>query len=216
MTLPELAKSKVEQLAADFRKRGYSVHVRPSTRELPSFLKQFEPDMIATSDAENVVVEVKSVPELESEHFVRLAEAVESQTGWRLQLAVVDLPAPQELPSRAELAETEQVSRFSQQAHLLLKEQRHEAAAMLAWSAVEAILRRHARARGLDIERKGTLHILKNLYVSGSLDERQYATLDRMLQFRNAFTHGFAAQIEPEAVRELIEEAENLQSLQAA
>lgn len=216
MTIAELVKSKVEQIASELRATGYSVVVQPGPSDLPPFLREFEPDVIATSDRENVVVEVRSPAELESEEFVRLAETIEAHPGWRLQLSVVDLPTPQEIPARAELAGTQQVHHSLEQAQVLVRERHYEAAAMVAWSAVETILRRHALATGVDADRKGSLYVLKHLYAAGALDADQYETLDRMLQFRDAFVHGFAARVDPETVQRLIDEAEHLRSLSAA
>ena len=212
MTVVELEKSKLDQLAAEFRSKGYRVLLHPGNDQLPGFLKSFEPDLIATSTTENVVVEVRSPDALQSPDFVRLAEAIEHAPGWRLQLAVVDIPAPQELPQRAEVAGVEQVRAFLDQARTLLTEERLEPAAILGWSAVEAILRRHAERLGVDARRRGSAYLLKHLYTAGTLDEQQYETFERMLELRNALVHGFAVSVDPDTVRKVIDEADELQS----
>lgn len=216
MTVIELEKSKLDQLAAEFRAKGYTVMTNPSKEQLPPFLRAFHPDLIAASPGENVVVEVKSPTELRSDEFVRLAEAIDREAGWRLQLAVVDLPAVQEIPDEGEIAGAPQVSKFLEDAQGLFREKRYEAAAILTWAAVEAILRQHALGLGVDAERKGSAFILKHLYTAGALDAQQYETFERMLRLRNALVHGFAARVDASEVRQLIEEAETLRSQSAA
>jgi Holliday junction resolvase len=50
---------KIVELAGIYRGRGYNVLENPSPAELPPFLHGHQPDLIATSPADNVVIEVK-------------------------------------------------------------------------------------------------------------------------------------------------------------
>jgi hypothetical protein len=53
----------IAKVAEDYRRRGYDVDVVPQGPRLPEFLGGFQPDLIARSPSESVVVEVK--------HFLR-------------------------------------------------------------------------------------------------------------------------------------------------
>jgi uncharacterized protein YutE (UPF0331/DUF86 family) len=216
MTQAQLENTKLEQLAAEYRRKGYAVAVRPREAQIPSFLAPFQPDLVARSDRDNVVVEIKSSPELAAESLVKLAEAVEAQPGWRLELIVVNPPAAQELPIHGELAPDDRVASLLREAQALNREQRYEAAAMLAWSAAEAIFRRLAQANGIEAERKSSGSVLKQLYAFGLIDADQYEVFARAMEFRNAFAHGFAATVAPETIHRFIQDVEELKSRPAA
>jgi uncharacterized protein YutE (UPF0331/DUF86 family) len=216
VTQTEIEQTTIEQVASEFRGKGYDVAVRPSAESAPAFLRPFQPDLIATSSGDNVVVEFKSSADLTSDVLVRLAEAVQSQPGWRLELVVVNPPAAQEVPPRGELVSGERVDAMLREAETFVRENRYEAAALLAWSAAEATLRRLAQTNGLDSERKSSGAILKQLYALGLIDPDQYDAFARAMEFRNAFAHGFAATVAPENVDRVIRDVELLKSRSAA
>ncbi|HEY2321228.1 MAG TPA: hypothetical protein VGJ82_00060, partial [Thermoanaerobaculia bacterium] len=109
MTQSDLEKSKLEQIASEYRRKGYDVATRPREDHIPPFLRPFQPDLVATSDRDNVVVEIKSSLDLASESIMKLAEAVEAQSGWRFELVVVNPLVAHEVPARGALAADDRV-----------------------------------------------------------------------------------------------------------
>jgi len=216
MNQAELENARLEQIASEYRQKGYAVLFRPGPEETPQFLAPFQPDLIATSPQESVVVEVKSSPDLASESFVRLAEAVEAEQGWRLQLVVVNPPAAPEVPRAAELVPEERIDSLLSEAHALNREKRYEAATITAWAAAEATFRHMARASDARFERKSSGTILKQLYVLGLIDPDQYHSFSEAMEFRDAYAHGFAATVTPEAVDRFLREIEELRARPAA
>ena len=216
MTQADLENAKLEQLASEYRRKGYDVAVRPRENHIPVFLRPFQPDLIATSHGDNVVLEIKSSPELASESIVKLAEAIEAQPGWRFELVVVNPPVAHEVPPHGALAADDRVESILREAQALYRERRYEAAAMMAWSAAEAIFRRVAQANGLEAERKSSASVLKQLYASGLIDEDQYEVFSRTMEFRNAFAHGFTASVAPETIDRFMHDVEELKSRPAA
>jgi hypothetical protein len=49
MTQADLKKLKLEQIASEYRRRGYAVAVGPRENHIPAFLRPFQPDLVATS-----------------------------------------------------------------------------------------------------------------------------------------------------------------------
>jgi uncharacterized protein YutE (UPF0331/DUF86 family) len=215
MTIVEMENSKLQQLANEYRAKGYVVALRPRGEQLPTFLTPFQPDLVATSLDDNVVVEVKTAPEL-TEALVGLADAVDKQHGWRLELVVVNPSAAQEVPVYGQLVGDAQVTELLEKAEALRKRSEDEAAVMLAWSAAEAVLRRRAQSTGMEVERKSSAYVLKQLYTLGVLDEEQYESFARAMEFRDAFAHGFTASLEPGVVAALIRDVEALRARPAA
>src|SRR5438105_3631640 len=87
-------KTEVERIAQDYRERGYAVTIDPSVSELPDFVHEYRPDIIARSAKESVVIEVRSVHnDSDSQRLKAMAQRVESRPGWRF---VFVAPAPRE------------------------------------------------------------------------------------------------------------------------
>jgi uncharacterized protein YutE (UPF0331/DUF86 family) len=215
MTQAELESVKLEQIASEYRRKGYEVSVHPDTGDMPEFLAPFRPDLVAASAHDRVVVEVKSSAGVASSAIVKLADAVEMQPGWRLEVVVVNPSAAQEVPAGGELVSADRVASLIREAQVLSREKRYEAATIIAWAAAEAMLRRLARASG-ESEGKSSATVLKQLYAHGVIDEDQYDSFSRAMEFRNAFAHGFSADVAPEAIERFIHDVEELKSLSAA
>jgi uncharacterized protein YutE (UPF0331/DUF86 family) len=216
MTQADLETSKLEQIASEYRRKGYDVAIHPREDHIPAFLRPFQPDLVAMSDGDNVVVEIKSSPELASESIIKLAEVVEAQSGWRFELVVVNPPVAHEVPMHGALAADDRVESILREAQALYRERRYDAAAMMAWSAAEAIFRRVAQANGIEAERKSSGSVLKQLYTSGLIDADQYDVFSRTMEFRNAFAHGFTASVAPETIDRFMHDVEELKSRPAA
>ncbi len=216
MTIVEIEKERLGQLAEEFRGKGYEVVLHPRSADLPGFLAPFQVDLIAKSAKENVVVQVKSSPELRSEALVRLAKAVEKRSGWRFELLVINPSAALEVPMHSKLVGEAKVNGLLREAEALNDDGRHEAAAMLAWSAAESVLRRLAKAAGFESERKSSAAVLKELYAAGKLTAEEYEDFSRAMEFRNAFSHGFAARIDGREVKRMLRDLAELRSRPAA
>jgi hypothetical protein len=209
MTQAELQDIKLKELASEYRMKGYTVFIRPDREELPAFLSQFHPDLLAVSDKDNVVVVIKSTADLPSDRsLVPLAAAIEAQPQWRFRLAIVNLPTEPELPENGELVPDERIDALLREARELNAEGRNETAAMIAWAAAEAVLRRVAHDNGADVYGKYSGSVIKQLYVMGLLEDDEYYDFMRAVEFRDAFAHGFAATAQPDIVARLLQDVE--------
>jgi hypothetical protein len=86
MSVPEptFEREAVERVAQEYREKGYEVITNPAASELPDFVREFPPDIIARSPKECVVIEVKNwVSAIERERLRAIARKVESRPGWR-------------------------------------------------------------------------------------------------------------------------------------
>jgi hypothetical protein len=191
MTTASLETTRLETLASEYRARGYEVHLHPDRRHLPDFLIGFTPDMIALSNDDKVVIQVKSAREFDAEQVQKLAAFVENQPPWRYEVALVNLPTAPDVPAAEELATEAEVGRLIANAEVLAAQNQVEAAALIAWSAVETILRRLTREAAPELERQSSARVLKHLYALGRVQPEIYDTLSRLLTFRNAVAHGF-------------------------
>ena len=212
MTAIDLETARTEQLAADYEARGYEVHVHPDRRYLPDSLIGFSPTLVALSSDDKVVIDVTTARDFDAEHAQRMAERVERERPWRYEVAFVSLPTAPDVPVIEDLASDDQIARLIENAELLGRQNQVEASALLAWSAVDAILRKLTRRADPEIERESSARVLKGLYALGRIDPEVYETLLNLMAFRNAVGHGFSPRGEAPGLAEVLQAIRWLQS----
>ena len=207
----EAYRQNLQEIAAEYAARGYEVLVEPRPEQLPEFLAGFRPDLVARGPNESVVVEVKvGTQTAASERFRELAETIQRQPGWRFSLVVID-PRSDEVapPTQQLLARQEIVDRLGR-ANELLKTGATDAAFLLMWVAVEALLRHIATREGLPLERVPSSSLMKELFSLGILSRSELEVAQRAFSVRNALVHGFATTRLDETSRELAQFAQKL------
>ncbi|HEV7486947.1 MAG TPA: hypothetical protein VGQ65_14810 [Thermoanaerobaculia bacterium] len=212
MTTIEREAERLDALAVDYRKKGYVVQTHPRAEELPPFLRDYDIDALATSSAGNVVAQVRAASRFDADQALKLAEAVERNPGWRFEMAFVSPPVAPDVPVQEQLADDQKVTRMLENAETLSNEGHVEAAGLIAWSALETVLRRRAQSAAPEIERQSSARVLKQLYSLGRLERETYEKLLRLLEFRNAVAHGFQPRNGAPSMPEMIEEIRHLQS----
>lgn len=78
-------------VAERYKSLGYEVTELPVADRLPEFLRDVAPDIVACSESDNVVIEVKKHASLKgSNDLVNLADRVSGHPDWRFELVVLD------------------------------------------------------------------------------------------------------------------------------
>lgn len=189
----EAGRQKLQEIAAEYEARGYEVLVEPGPEQLPEFLADFQPDMIVRKADETIVVEVKVGTETAaSERFRELAETIQRQPGWRFSLVVIDPRSDEVAPPTQPLLDRQAIVDRLAQANELLKTGATDAAFLLMWISVEALLRHIATREGLPLERVPSSSLLKELFSLGILSRAELELAQRAFSVRNALVHGFA------------------------
>lgn len=190
--LPVGERQRIERIAEEYRSKGYEVLVEPSGSDLPTFLGDDRPDLIARRGDERLVIELKppsSRPELGKVR--RIAERIQKEPGWKLVLIALS-PAEELLPGeQLTLLDAPEVEQRLAQAHRLLGAGQPEAALLLAWAAVEARLRWLAKQEEIPLPRPGTPTLLRQLVSLGIIEREQYHVLFDAFKARSAVAHGF-------------------------
>ena len=79
------ATRRVEQIAQEYRDKGYEVLVEARAPQLPEPLARYRPDLVVRKGDEVVVIEVKSREISGDPQLQELAEVVRRQPGWRIR-----------------------------------------------------------------------------------------------------------------------------------
>jgi hypothetical protein len=211
-TALSLERKRVHDLAEEYRSKGYKVIEEPSSEQLPDFLSGYHPDLLISKGKETVVVEVKSRASLARDSRVRdLAQLLYAKPGWNFELVIVGEGEKPHVPEGVSSFEIEDIFQGIEEAEKLLESGFSEAALLLAWSAVEAAVRRLAEEEGIVVDRFLSLHILKQAVANGVISREDYNLLMRAMKYRNALAHGFkTTDFDSALVRELISAAKRI------
>jgi uncharacterized protein YutE (UPF0331/DUF86 family) len=209
----ETYRQQLQEIAAEYKARGYDVLVEPGLEKLPAFLAGFRPDLIARGPNESVVIEVKVGTETAvSERFRELAETIQRQPGWRFSLVVIDPRSDEVIPLTQQLLDRKDIVDRLGRANELLQTGAIDAAFLLLWVSVEALLRHLATREGLPLARVPSSSLIKELFSLGILSRSEHDVAQRALDVRNALVHGFHASRLEETAGELARLAQQLLS----
>jgi len=213
---PRTRSDRREQVVREYRSRGYEVIEDPRSEQLPDFLSPFHPDVVARGPAESVVIEIKPRSELAgSRELERIAEVVQRQPGWRLELVVTEDAGPSGggAPSltREDLAAILRNVRNLLELDPRQAESFGRAAFLYAWSAAEVALRLLAEAEGIAVRRSDPAYILTQLATQAVITRDEYEFLVHAMHVRNAIAHGFKTdEFRPAEVPVLIDTIDRL------
>ena len=178
---------RLYEVAQEYRAKNYRVIVGPSQRELPEFLRGFEPDLLVTSDDDRAVIEVKQRRALiGTEDFTRLAEIVEQQPGWRFELVLVpdDDQTQEPLPGFGDIVRITALLEEARKLHT------SGMALIPAVAAVEHAMVIAAALAGLELPSRSAAAVLKTLCAYGRISTQAYNDLDDAFRVRNEVVHG--------------------------
>jgi hypothetical protein len=168
---------KIREVAREYRRAGYEVFVEPSGSQVPAFLGDYRPDLIAVSAHESVVIEVKSIRGFDrSEETREVTVRVSEQPGWRFELVVTN-------PRRGSQGDEQGpwglqvVDDHLNEVRDLVEHGQFHAAFLLLWADTEALLRRLAQQEGIPLSGLSPAQMVKELATEGLLDRGDYQSL---------------------------------------
>ncbi|HKI35687.1 MAG TPA: hypothetical protein VKA46_27780 [Gemmataceae bacterium] len=179
--------------AQTYEAEGYRVLVRPTGDQLPSFVGGYPVDLIATQGDERVIVQVKETREdlAKDRDLIRLVEAA-TQGGWRVDLMVLGATDPlAKIENGAELRR-DQIEEQLRHAETMAEVGELLVSCVLAWSALEATMRRTARNAGLKIKTTAPTFLIRSLYSQGLLSREEFDRLDETMRYRTGAVHGLS------------------------
>jgi uncharacterized protein YutE (UPF0331/DUF86 family) len=179
---------RLQEVAEEYRQKGYRVRLSPSGDELPVFLQPYHPDLIAEGSRENVVM-LCGCPgkDGQTSDWEELARVIQQHPGWRLEF-ILNSEQRQKPVVTIEAAE---IRVRLDQGEELAKAGMLEAALLIAWTAVEAAMRLASVREQIELPDLRPTTIITRLYTEGIIDWEDYTTLLECLQIRSIVAHGF-------------------------
>jgi hypothetical protein len=171
---------KLRSIARRYERGGYRVTIPARGGDLPAFLEGFTPDLIAESDHDRVVVEVKQNRDLRGSNDLReVAERVSRQPGWRFELVTVPSVETASPPS------AERMESIAKRARQALDVGLADAAYAYAWSAIEVLLGDLAVQHGLRPGKMPMTQVGRELVSLGVIPHEALDALDQARAVRN-------------------------------
>ncbi len=188
-TVPDIHYLSNLRSAEDYRLRGYQVE-RDVRLE---FFPGCQADLLATKNGENRVVLVRTRTALSIDgQITELAEMLDDMPGWSFDLILVPEPEKLSSPDGARIFERENIDNRLVEVQKALDAGLPEAAFLLAWSTVEAVLRDILAADGITTDSvTATAFVLSQAAHEGIILPDDQAELRRFQKYRNAIVHGF-------------------------
>jgi hypothetical protein len=203
----------LEQAAKSYRDEGYEVIIRPRGDQVPSFAAGFEPELVATRGHEGVIVVIRrNRIELSRDPSVlRLAEIVDAEPGWRLDVAVLEaVTAFEKAALDAAEPSDEQLAQILKTADELNDRGYSPSACVMAWGGLEAVMRRlHDEERPYGPTTP--IELMQALYSNGFLTREQFDRLREAHEIRDQVVHGLVPPgVDPGPVRYVVDAAKAL------
>lgn len=189
-----LERRRTKSVVKEYKANGYVVTVEPRGDELPEFLHGATPDIVARRGDDNVVIEVKTSTTVSgSSEVMQLARLVEDKPGWRFELVITNPRERRLIQEPEQKLNAPQLRRRLRDAERLVEIGSLEAAALLAWSTAEGVVRSLLQSEGTEIKKHSSGYVIKRAYSDGLMTQRDYDVLHRAITLRNTIIHGYAA-----------------------
>ncbi len=208
-------KELLETVAEQYHKEGYTILLHPSRSQLPDFLKDEGVDMLAEKGSEHIAIQVKSREQLYD--IKPLKDKMATHSGWRYEIVVFPQELSEQVPRNGKRNDPQFTITLMQEAESLLNAGALRAAFIIAWSAVEAVMREIALREKIDMEKVTPSFILKSLYSGGIVSRQDFGKLSEYMNLRSEVVHGFEPTSLPaDAPKFLLDFARRLQREQPA
>lgn len=180
----ETERRKIRSVARDYERNGYEVRDPRHEGGLPAFLAPFMPDLIAESDHDRVVIEVKRVDQLRgSNALIDVADRVAREPGWRLEL--VALPAAHE----GQAPPPKRMDAVAERARDTMRAGHLDLAYLYAWSVVEELLKDLGRRHGVDSGKASLSRVARALVFKGVVPAEILDAVGQASAVRNQMVH---------------------------
>lgn len=187
----EREENRIINIANEYRQKGYKVRIQPSPDELPNFLSNYQPDILAENDDESVIIEITSYSNMDKKfQLSQLAESIERHPGWRFELVFSNPKGKTLVSSESRFPNVEELSKRLTKAKRLVNTADYEAAITVAWSAAEGLLRLIGKDENINLDRQSSSYVIKKVYSLGLLDNATYRELTEINKIRNTVIHG--------------------------
>lgn len=197
-------------VADKFEQDGYIVTIEPEVSLIPFDIYGYRPDLLAVKGDEKVIVEIKrSRSKVNSDLYLRVAEAVSRHPGWSFKL--VTLPEDFEKKSFRNFARLDQIQRTIDKVDKFLKRPGSEEFVIFTlWNAYVYALLLRIEDNSDPKNWRSDLSILNTAYSQGVINFEELNKAKRFLEFRNFAAHNVDLETSRLEIMEFLQQTKKL------
>jgi len=197
-------RTAIKTITEDLEDKGYTVFIEPSTSMIPFDLQNYRPDILATNDRENLIVEVRSRSTPRSiEQYKQISETVSKQKNWRFMLTTVDDRYQSEESGIKTDIDTEAFPKILHKLDRLFETESYDLALPYLWSVYISGMRTIGYKHGVPIDVTTDKSVLNYMYSLGEISNEEFKKSLFFFNLRNKLIHTFDIQITKEQAIEM-------------
>jgi len=194
----------INTIAKELEENGYTVVIEPDPLMIPFDLQNYCPDILATNDRENLIVEVKSRSTPRSiKRYKQISETVSKQQNWRFMLTTVDDRYQSEEPLIKTDIDTEAFPKILHKLDRLFETESYDLALPYLWSVYISGMRTIGYKHGVPIDVTTDKSVLNYMYSLGEISNEEFKKSLFFLDLRNKLINTFDSQITKEQAIEM-------------
>lgn len=185
-----LENRRIKEVAKEYLEKGYEIFIEPNPKNLPDFLKNYRPDILAVKGDEKIVIEVKSSMSInKSKYLIELANRIENNEGWKFELVLTN---PKKKKVERNIPSLGIIQSKLNSIYQLNSENQIDAAFIMSWATFEAATRKLLLIEQPNSEPELVPNaLIKQLYSFGIIGRMDYNQLNNISKKRNEIVHGF-------------------------
>lgn len=204
-------RERARVFAKELEEQGYTVTLEPDPASIPFDLRNYRPDLIATSAQGNLIVEVKTRGDSRSiERYKEIAEEVGKHKGWRFMLSTIDECYQNENPEIKQELSDDAIGRALAKVESLLKSDSFELAIPYLWTVYISGMRSEGRRKGLPMDATNDRSVINYMYSMGQISASEYEESIAFLSIRNKLIHTFETEHSKSEVQSLVDFAKKM------
>ena len=175
---------KLRSIARRYERDGYRVTMPRQGGSPPAFLAGFTPDLIAESEHDRVVIEVKRSDAVRgSNNLVEIAERVSREPGWRFEL--VTIPSVEQSTAST----TVRMAPIEDRARQVMSAGHSDVAFVYVSAVLDTLLQDLALKYGLSVTKAPVAQTARDLVSRGIISREIYDELEQARSVRNRIVH---------------------------
>jgi hypothetical protein len=210
---------KTKEIAREYSKKGFKVIVEPKHSDLPEKIRglNFQPDIIATSESINLIIEVKTSESIKDSRLQLIADEIKSVEGWDFELVYTNPKSKSEFSDKVDFNSYHEAKENLKRAASFLDTDASknfgDAGLMLVWGAIEGILRANYNSYKKTERNITPKALLRDSVILGIIGRKEHYFLESMMIKRNQVAHGiFTTNIQNRELMKLVKVGNELLS----
>jgi uncharacterized protein YutE (UPF0331/DUF86 family) len=214
MEIRQAEHNKIRQIAKNYQENGYKVIIEPRGFDIPEFIENYQPDIIASNEKETVVIEIKMRSDFSTIDRLRdVADAINKKENWRFELIVTGIKQENKTDNDKSNIDLDisEIEKSIKEVKIIVKQGLYSAAFILCWANLESLSRQLLLDDKKNLKNKTPLVLIKTLFAFGYLNRTEYESLKKLFMLRNQIVHGYKAiNLDLKSVERLIKITESL------